>query len=293
MDLERILQYQKTISPKSEFKVISNKSDSKGFPNKFYYPNVINHWHDQRLFELGENNSLKGRKKLLKWFLLRCKLLLNHTMELYILVYQNDKTDSNKIFHAELKLKKILKNIASIEESIEQNYITGEYDSAIKIQEYCRIIYKEVLKVINDQLYIKILESPMKSEIEQADFIISESIDIEKITLIQKENNTLSKTRRIIDNPNTTIFKDGISFQIFNDIHKEYSKDKKHFKANYSFLFLAMNKDGFLVCNGPGWIGFLANNYDIVIDKIDYRQSGLNSKSPFYNSIKSSRIAQE
>lgn len=111
----------------------------------------------------------------------------------------------------------------------------------------------------------------------------------EKIKSIDIKQPQQTETQRpdevLLKNKNIDIFKNDLGFTIFMKMYNLY-KDEKNKLANFSFLFYAMEKE-FLVCNQSKFKEFLEKQ-DIFIDKIDSRQSGTNSKSKLYNSIKES-----
>lgn len=81
------------------------------------------------------------------------------------------------------------------------------------------------------------------------------------------------------------IFKNDEAYNIFLQLHVAY-KVKINQVSNYSFVFYAMKKNGFIICKGVNYINFLSENYDISLDRIDSNQSGENVRNDFYESIK-------
>lgn len=95
-----------------------------------------------------------------------------------------------------------------------------------------------------------------------------------------------SEKNDILTNPFENIFLNGVGYSIFNRLHKVYREKSKNYLANYSFLYESLKADKFLICDPKDWITFLAENYDITIEKIDARQSGKSKKTTAYEVIK-------
>lgn len=87
-------------------------------------------------------------------------------------------------------------------------------------------------------------------------------------------------------NPYPHIFVNGIGYAIFKRLHAAYYPKKKTWQANYSFLFISLRNDGFIICSGVEFINFIAEKFQVTIGKIDSRQEGKNPKTTAYGLIK-------
>jgi len=92
-------------------------------------------------------------------------------------------------------------------------------------------------------------------------------------------------SHEILENEYPKIFKCSKSYCLFLKMNHIYSKEKNHL-AYYSFLFYAMDQDKYLVCSGTDFVKFLNSEFDIDIEKIDYRQYKAKNKESLYNAIK-------
>lgn len=95
-----------------------------------------------------------------------------------------------------------------------------------------------------------------------------------------------SKPDEVLQNLHETIFKNNFAFTLFEKMKGFYNNQSTDL-ANYSFLFYAMQKDGFVICGNIDFVNLLST-YNINIDKIDPRQSGTNKKTNLYNATKES-----
>ncbi|WP_281542390.1 hypothetical protein [Maribacter aestuarii] len=86
-------------------------------------------------------------------------------------------------------------------------------------------------------------------------------------------------------NAHPNIFASDFAYTLFYKMHEQYKLEGNNL-ANYSFLYYSMKKDDFINCKGVEFVNVLGE-YDIVIDKIDSRQSGSNSKKSIYELNKS------
>lgn len=94
-----------------------------------------------------------------------------------------------------------------------------------------------------------------------------------------------SNNSSIKENTAPDIFKDNLSYTLFEKLHNNYKDDKRYRLANYSFIYNSMKRDGFIICSGASFIRYISE-LDISIDKIDSRQSGKLRKTPLYDSFK-------
>jgi hypothetical protein len=87
-------------------------------------------------------------------------------------------------------------------------------------------------------------------------------------------------------NPFEAIFASSKSYQLFDKLHQSYRKEEKTYLANYSYIFNAMEKDGYIICTRKNYINFLNDTFQITIDKIDSRQNGETNKTKLYEAFK-------
>jgi len=108
--------------------------------------------------------------------------------------------------------------------------------------------------------------------------------------------NSISNNKNILEtkelkkeNPSPEIFRDFKSSNIFNKLFNQYGVSNKNL-ANYSFIYYAMQADGFIICSNSSFKQYLGG-LNIHIDKIDSRKSGYDSKrTPYYCSVRDSII---
>ena len=131
-----------------------------------------------------------------------------------------------------------------------------------------------------EQRYRKILKEWFKDEQKFIDELIP-------ILNIQSIPETDVKAEKLKSNKFKTIFKNNLSFTLFEKLHDNY-KGNSNTLANYSFIFFSLKKDDLIVCSGSNFIKFLSEHYDIQIDKLDSRQYGKNSKTKLYDAFKAS-----
>lgn len=84
---------------------------------------------------------------------------------------------------------------------------------------------------------------------------------------------------QIIENKYPKIFKPGLGYPLFLKMLSIYKEEPKYFLSNFSFLYYAMDND-YLVCYQSEFREFL-EAFDIILDKIDSRQSGVKTNKRF------------
>jgi hypothetical protein len=143
-------------------------------------------------------------------------------------------------------------------------------------------------KKTSKELIKKVTETINKNELDKDDKELLEFWREKLITTIQISDEFF-KTKTIekkLENPFPSIFSTGLAYQLFLKLHDSYKHKKVNYTANYSFVFYALESDGFLVCNQTGYIDFLNDEYEILLDRIDKRQSKSEKKMMLYNSYK-------
>jgi hypothetical protein len=160
-----------------------------------------------------------------------------------------------------------LKNISKRREEVGlsktnkiQNFVINLY-----LESYNNTI--QILSKYYGSIYPEIVEGFVKTEYESK---LVSKINIKKL---------------FIENPYPEIFNNSTAFLLFKKLHENY-KNNTHQLADYSFIFYAMAKDNFLSCGNSGFIKFLAEYYDVFIDKIDSRQVGSNKRTAYYTALK-------
>jgi hypothetical protein len=101
----------------------------------------------------------------------------------------------------------------------------------------------------------------------------------------QHQQNEAVKPDELLKNPNETIFKDDFAFTLFDKMKQHYS-DTKTPQADYSFLFDIMQNDGFVICTGKKFVGYLVEDFDIKMTKIDSFKTGNKQKTKLYIATK-------
>lgn len=76
-------------------------------------------------------------------------------------------------------------------------------------------------------------------------------------------------------------------YNLFLKLH-DYYKDSNTKQADYSYVFIAMKRDEYILSTGADFIKFIST-IEVDIDKIDARQNGKNKRDSFYKSA----IAQQ
>ncbi len=87
--------------------------------------------------------------------------------------------------------------------------------------------------------------------------------------------------------PKLNPFANDYARKLFLKLHDRYKDEKMYSNANYSFIYYAMKNDALINSSGVYFIDYLAS-IDILIDRIDSRQSGSNKRTPFYEECKTS-----
>lgn len=73
------------------------------------------------------------------------------------------------------------------------------------------------------------------------------------------------------------IFASDLGWALFKKLYTQYVNDQKYLLANFSFVFIALEKGGHIHCKQIKFIEFLSQEFDIHIPKIDSRQAGTNN----------------
>jgi len=151
------------------FKDVISPDKINGFENLLYYTDVINDWHDIQFRDLIKNDNLKGDVKNFTSFLDDLVLLMTNTVELYTLIDRYDFTNKgmiNRINKKESDVRSILVLIDEYEKII-NNYINkGDYDSSIKVKNYCSSLFNECIKILKNKFSIRIFDSPLENEFD-------------------------------------------------------------------------------------------------------------------------------
>ena len=95
------------------------------------------------------------------------------------------------------------------------------------------------------------------------------------INSLEKEESS----RQLTENQYPKIFKSDLGYSLFLKMLSIYKEKPRYYLSNFSFLFYAMEKD-YLVCRQSEFKKFL-ETYDIILDKIDSRQSGTRNNKKF------------
>ncbi|WP_300441344.1 hypothetical protein [Christiangramia sp.] len=97
-----------------------------------------------------------------------------------------------------------------------------------------------------------------------------------------KEENKLS-----IKNPYPQIFTSQEAYNLFIKLHGAY-KGKDFPQANYSFIYLTMDADGYILQSAVGFKNWLSKEFDITLDRIDSRKYKDSKRMTTYSLIKDS-----
>jgi hypothetical protein len=106
-----------------------------------------------------------------------------------------------------------------------------------------------------------------------------------KEKLNQPQQTEAIKSDELLKNTRETIFKDDFAFTLFDKM-KQYYSDTKTPQADYSFLFDIMQNDGFVICTGTKFVGYLVEDFDIKMTKIDSFKTGNKQKTKLYIATK-------
>ncbi|UOK41592.1 MULTISPECIES: hypothetical protein [Flavobacterium] len=300
---EIIAEYKKSLFS-TYFNRVINSKDNDGDKNPHYYNDIINSFRNKNDDRLISNNNFKDCLELLKFYNAILSTLMVDLVQLFIAINKYDGTDETII--NDINLSKIdvlngLKTITEFKQNILYNIGDGNPILAIKIKNYCIPLFNEIKIIFRDKFFIDIENSPLKIDFDEVLNTLENSINIDEINLLQQLNKNdseqppqpeTSKSVEVVKNNYPKIFKDDLSFTLFNKMFDYYKTETTHL-AHFSFLFYAMQKDGFIICTNSEFIDFLENEpYNVVIEKIDSRQAGQNKKTTLYNSIKKRLTAE-
>lgn len=95
------------------------------------------------------------------------------------------------------------------------------------------------------------------------------------------------KDTPLLNNQYHKIFSNDLGYTLFNEWNEQH-KDETNLLANYSFIYIALEKDNLVVCTQTDYVDFLSQlDKPIIIDKVDSRQQGKsNKKYKLYESNK-------
>jgi hypothetical protein len=177
------------------------------------------------------------------------------------------------------KALKILSETLSVNEISFNKLCLGEF--------YYSKYLEKALKT-SKELIKKATETIDKNELDKDE---KELLEFWREKLIKTLQSSLefSKSKvieKIVENPFPSVFLSGLAYQLFLKLHNIYKLKKVNYVANYSFVFYALDSDNLLVCNQTGYIDFLNDNYEILMDRIDIRQNKNEKKMRLYNSYK-------
>lgn len=270
-DLEDFYESQK--NELSRFKDLGRPYNSVNFSVKFKDLDIPIYSQYLRLLLISENDTILNKTPLIT-----IKDIVKYFLKGYQKGYHdfetNHKLNTNNLYsNSEAYLKKIRRlyfgdtsnNVKGCKYYIEFNPIGITLERMEEIGfAHGHLFHIEELLRNEKELFKSILEAPGKSQQEKA-----------------------------IQNKYPTIFKDDQSCEIFEKLHELYSSETGFLAANYSFIFYAMQKDGFIICKNADFIGFLSESFKIEIDRIDSRQKKSYKKRPIYDALKNAIITHK
>ncbi|MBR9846381.1 MAG: hypothetical protein GYB35_09885 [Algicola sp.] len=138
----------------------------------------------------------------------------------------------------------------------------------------------------NKSIYVQKLSKPYGVEVisfKESFFQDIETIilEVKKMILSSRMYNT-----RLQLNEFPQIFSSDLAYSIFIDFHEMVKDNDKNYNANYSFIFLELEREKAILCNGKEFLVFLLKTYQIKFNKIDYRKIGSKRKMDKLSTIR-------
>jgi len=145
----------------------------------------------------------------------------------------------------------------------------------LEIHDLLNIEDLSLLKIHINNAFIKKSDADKKNNNKKVKDL-KKRID-EFIFFLTKQPTTITQPQ-LEQNKYHKIFSDDLGYTLFNEWHKQHKTETK-LLANFSFIYIALDKDSLVVCNQPDYIEFLSQlDPPIIIDKVDSRQQGNDNK---------------
>jgi len=205
-ELILIKEYKNSIS--NYISTILEFQNADKTPNTFYYYNRIVDFHNHIDKMLNENKNVKERFDLLLVYNAKIKNCLHCIVDLFIAYYRYNNKETfiiNDINIAFYNVECSFQSIKEIEQNIAYNISTGDYDIALKIQDYCVPLLKEIRILLKDRFFIDIDKSPLKINFDEVIIKLENSINIERIKLLNDLKKDIDKEPQQPETNNTDI----------------------------------------------------------------------------------------
>lgn len=239
-EIELIQQYKESVS--NYISTIIDFTDKDGNKNLFYYNNRIVAFRKNIDEMLNSNNNVKERYDLLFSFNFKISNCLKDIAELFFAYHNYDEKEPVLLNDINFKLcdvKDSFESIKEIQQNIDYNISTGDYDIAIKIQKYCIPLFKEIKLISKRDFFIDIDKSPLNNEFDGVLKVLENCINYSEIQILKdlKKDNEREPQKTEITIPiakdykNTIWFKTGIKLatgEAFK-LYSKYKLDKGHF----------------------------------------------------------------
>ncbi|PWA05680.1 hypothetical protein [Flavobacterium psychrotolerans] len=249
--------------------------DEDGKPNMYYYSTLISNWRKQRSDEILQNPALFERIQLLQSYNNILSLLMKEIVGLFENIVKgvpNERLQNAIMNSINFKCDKISSSLDSIKnfaQIINHNINTNDFYLAIKIQNYCLLMFDDSVKLIEDQLFIRIHNSPLNEKFQSARKAIDDAIDFEKLKLLKElsesklgeqtsiseaignsneKSSNMSIDNSIVKNqvnPYPQVFSNVKSFQLFEKLFNQF-KDGNSKMADFSFIYRKMVEDNYI-----------------------------------------------
>ena len=228
------------------FKNVTTKTKVDGSNNSLF----INHNFLLGIYKerLTETISLKEHQDTLLVFNNRIGLLAGNIIKLYTKVnFYEDTKKPNYITQRDLlenDIKYSIKNIKDLySDLIKEELRRKNFETAIDIQDFCISILNKTEYLLKYRFFISIDESPLNDSFKEINIELKNSIDLDKIKLlnsISKELQQPQQSNDIIENPYPFIFVNADTYNCFKDYTEKHILD---FHLDYSYLKKRLEKE--------------------------------------------------
>lgn len=167
----------------------TNKSNEDGSANPLFYGIITSDLLQQRDRELSLKENLKERHELLYEYNIKLFYLTRHIVQLFIAVNKYSNSPNSGITSIKIKESHVLDSVERINEYsqiIRFNVVDNEIDIALKIREYCIVMFDNWIFLLKTQFGIDIYKSPLKTHFEKVKKELQNSINIEELKLMNK-----------------------------------------------------------------------------------------------------------
>lgn len=283
----KLQSYQNAIG--LHFKNCKNKKNPDGSNNNLYYEVTLNNWAKQRIKDIDENENYKEVSNLLKEYIESIKdtylltiSLFNKIEEIKIEQAKND-TELQRIsillYQAPINIKQDLENKSRFIDCIKENIVQGNYTLALQLQDFFLIRIEELHKICIDIFNINLNNTPLKESFDNTVLRIKESIDVERVKLLQNNNEAKTKpnnknnpkTQETNYNPNHFNQK---GYELFLYLVDNYEKKGKvKFLNIFKFMKNSINKEQYVFrFTQEKYTSFIKAKYSTEIKKYQTAQ---------------------